>query len=101
MHIQINDWRGTPIVPGAIVVYPGRQGSHQWMIEAEVLGFENRDHWGTEQLVLRVQPLRKGAYGRTNMRPVILTALERVTVIPTNNDGIEAKALEAVNESIR
>lgn len=33
------DWRGTPIFPGDIVVYPVRSGSHIKMVEAEVIGF--------------------------------------------------------------
>jgi hypothetical protein len=74
------DWRGTPIVKDAIIVYPGRSGSNQWMVEARVIGEEERDHWGVPQMVLRVQPLRQGT-GRVNMSPVVLTALERVTVI--------------------
>jgi hypothetical protein len=75
------DWRGTEIKPGSIVIYPGRQGAHQWMIEAKVISIEERDHWGRTETVLKVQPVRQGSYGRTNYKPVGLTALERVTVI--------------------
>lgn len=77
------DWRDTPIEVGSIVVYPGRQGSHQWMVEAEVLEIAQEEQWSTGDVltVLRVQPLRQGRYSRTNKTPVKLTALERVTVV--------------------
>lgn len=81
VSVEMNDWRGTPIVAGSIIVYPGRQGAHQWMVEAEVLEIVQVWNWNTFVWALRVQPLRKGAYGRTNMKPVKLTALERVTVV--------------------
>lgn len=82
------DWRGTPIVPGSIVVYPGRQSSHMWMIEAEVLELIEIYHWGDIQKGIRVQPLRQGTYGRTNMKPVRLTALERITVIKSPSEEL-------------
>lgn len=81
MESKMVDWRGTPIVPGSLIVYPGRKGSHHWMIEAEVLEIFQQDHWGTLIWTLRVQPLRQGTL-RTDMSPVKITALERVTVIP-------------------
>lgn len=80
-HLKMVDWRGTPIVPGAIIVYPGRQGSHHWMMEAEVLELLTVSHWDREIPAILVQPLRQGSL-RTSMKPVRLTALERVTVIP-------------------
>ena len=78
---EMIDWRGIDIVPGSIVVYPGRQGSHQWMVEAEVLEIFQDWSYGTFVWALKVQPMRQGTYGRTNMKPVKLTALERVTVV--------------------
>lgn len=81
----MKDWRGTDILPGSIIVYPGRASSHMWMIEAEVLELITIDHWGEETPGIRVQPLRQGTFGRTDMKPVKLIALERVTVISEPN----------------
>jgi len=78
---EIKDWRGTPIVLDAIVVYPGRHRSHMWMMEGKVVSIFQDWQWGTFKWAIKVQPLRQGAYGRTNMSPVKLTALERVTVV--------------------
>jgi hypothetical protein len=90
--VQMNDWRGNPIVPGSIVVYPGRKGSHQWMMEAEVLEIVQVWEWNQFVWAIRVQPMRQGRYSRTNMKPVKLTALERVTVV-----GHAANDLEKVH----
>lgn len=79
-QVQINDWRGVPIVPGSIIVYPGRKGSYQWMMEAEVIEIIQEWYYGSFRWALRVQPLRQGLL-RVNMTPVKLTALERVTVV--------------------
>jgi hypothetical protein len=81
MMIEMKDWRGTPIVKGSIIVYPGRKGQHHWMMEGEVLDIFQDWQWGEFKWALRVLPLRQGSYGRTNMKPVKLTALERVTVV--------------------
>lgn len=79
----MNDWRGTPIVKGSLIVYPGRQSSHMWMMEAEVLDVVTVQHWNIEIPALLVQPLRTGGYSsRVNKKPVRITAIERVTVIP-------------------
>lgn len=88
MNVEMKDWRGTPIVPGCIVVYPGRRGSHQWMVEAEVLDIIQIWEWDAFKWALRVQPLRQGTYGRTDKKPVKITALERVTVV--NGDKVNA-----------
>jgi len=81
IRVQMNDWRGTPIEPGSLIVYPGRHSSSMWMVEAEVLEILQDWHWDRFVWALKVQPLRQGTYGRTNMKPVKITALERVTVI--------------------
>jgi hypothetical protein len=80
------DWRGTPIEPGCLIVYPGRHSSSMWMMEAEVLEITSAPNpydftWSQDKVALRVQPLRQGRYDRVNKKPVKLTALERVTVI--------------------
>lgn len=77
----MKDWRGTDIKQGSIIVYPGRQSSHMWMVEAEVIEIIQTEHWGVMQTGLLVQPIRQGRYGRANMKPVKLTALEKITVI--------------------
>ena len=81
IQAEMKDWRGTPIVKGSIIVYPGRRGSHQWMVEAEVLEIIQIWEWAEFRWALRVLPLRQGTYGRTNMKPVKITALEKVTVV--------------------
>jgi hypothetical protein len=87
IQTQVIDWRGTPIETGALIVYPGRQSSHMWMVEAEVIEIREEDKWsyidplGEIVTVLIVQPLRQGRFGRPNKRPVKITALERVTVV--------------------
>ncbi len=86
MMVQMKDWRGTSIVPGSIIVYPGRHRSHMWMMEAEVLEIVQIWEWNQFKWALRVQPLRQGTYGRTNMKPVRITALERVTVVDEKVD---------------
>lgn len=91
VSVQMQDWRGMDIVPGSIVVYPGRHGSHQWMMEAEVLEIVQIWEWGAFKWALRVQPMRQGSYGRTNMRPVKLTALERVTVVGHAANDLEKR----------
>lgn len=95
ISVQMNDWRGTPIEPGSLVVYPGRRGSHQWMVEAEVLEIFQDWEWDKFVWALRVQPLRQGTYGRTNMKPVKVKALERVTVVGHVRDQ---EKLHAVSE---
>lgn len=82
MEHVMHDWRGASIVPGATIVYPVRHASSMWMVEAKVLSIVETNHWGIKVKGLKVQPIRQGTYGRTNMKPVTLTALERVTVIP-------------------
>jgi hypothetical protein len=92
---EMKDWRGTAIEPGSIVVYPGRQGAHHWMMEAEVLEIFQDWSWDHFVWALKVQPMRQGTYGRTNMKPVKLTALERVTVV-----GHASRDLEKLNADL-
>ena len=80
LQVEMKDWRDNPIVPGSIVVYPGRKGAHHWMMEAEVLEIFQDWHWDRFVWALRVQPMRQGNM-RVNMTPVKITALERVTVV--------------------
>ncbi len=84
MQVLLKDWRGTPMEPGSIIVYPGRHSSSMWMVEAEILQIiqEPEYSWGG-QLVwkVQVQPLRQGTYSRESKTPVKLKALERITVL--------------------
>lgn len=81
MTVEMKDWRGNPVVPGSIIVYPGRQSSHLWMVEAEVLEIFQDWHWDNFVWALKVQPIRQGVQMRTDKKPVKITALERVTVV--------------------
>jgi len=81
ISVEMKDWRGTLITPGSIIVYPGRQSSSMWMVEAEVLEIFQDWHWDRFVWALRVQPTRVGRYGERSLKPVKITALERVTVI--------------------
>lgn len=60
VSVEMKDWRGIPIVPGSIIVYPGRQSSHMWMVEAEVLSVFQDWQWNSFVWALKVQPLRQG-----------------------------------------
>jgi hypothetical protein len=89
------DWRGTEIKPGSIIVYPGRQSSSMWMVEAEVMEIITVSplySWQPTE-ALRVQPLRQGGM-RVNKKPVTITAIERVTVLP------QCKRDNELNEAI-
>lgn len=88
ISVEMKDWRGTPIVPGSIVVYPGRQSSSMWMVEAEVLEVFQDWHYNDFVWALRVQPKRVGKYGDRSLKPVKLTALERVTVIQSPSERL-------------
>jgi hypothetical protein len=87
IQVQIIDWRGTPIQVGALVVYPGRQSSSMWMVEAEVIEIMEEDKWsyanprGEKVTALKVQPIRTGRYGGQKKTPVKITAIDRVTVV--------------------
>jgi hypothetical protein len=80
------DWRGTPIVKDAIVIYPGRQSSSMWMVEAIVLDVTTKEHWYDVIPALVVQPIKTGRFHHRVLKPVTLTALERVTVIQSPNE---------------
>lgn len=77
---QIRDWRGTPIVVGSVVVYPGRYGSTMWMSEAEVIEILERDTWPNgKHTAVKVRRIRDN-YGDAESTSY-LTALSRVTVV--------------------
>jgi hypothetical protein len=82
MEHELTDWRGTPIRPGATIVYPARQGSSLWLTEAEVVEIVHRED--TETPGLRVRRLHvggwRGQYGDQRSTAVVYK-LDNVTVV--------------------
>lgn len=68
----MKDWRGKSIKRGTRVVYPGRQGSSIWVVEAEVLSVEEGE--------IVVQPVRTTGMNLSS-RPVHIRNVDRVTVL--------------------
>ena len=68
----MKDWRGKAIKKGSRIVYPGRQGSSIWVVEAEVLGVKDGG--------IVVQPVRTTGTAVAT-RPVHIKNVDRVTVI--------------------
>lgn len=79
----MRDWRGTLIFPGTYIVYPVRQSSLMWMVEARVEELaETEDPFGKVTPVLKVKPLNSTwTRSSTSNKIVTLTVLDRVTVI--------------------
>lgn len=76
------DWRGTRILPGSTVIYPGRQGSSLWVTEGTVesVAFRPARFSQGSTPFLRVCPTRTTSYrGTKNL--VVLTNVGMVTVI--------------------
>ena len=69
----MKDWRGRAIKKGVKIVYPGRQGSFIWMVEARVLSIEGAD--------IIAQPIRTTGSHDVSVRPVRIVMVGRVTVI--------------------
>ncbi len=93
----MNDWRGSPILPGAVIVYPGRHGSRLWMVEGEVMaiGEKNRDPFDFSDRIpfITVQPTREtGWRGERKRKPVTLTSIERITVIQEAKEVADLRA---------
>ena len=107
---QLYDWRGTEITVGSNVVYATGSRSSMTMVEAEVLEIrlrENPDRWNKKRYFsLIVRPLEshntnvasrkrkfvwddrdaedpkdRWHYEEIEVKPVALTAVERVTVV--------------------
>ena len=82
---SITDWRGHEIKAGSVVVYPQRQSSSMWMVEAVVEKIHPIEKFsGTSWVELHVRLIRtsrgdewKSVTGKRS----ILTVLERVTVV--------------------
>ncbi len=109
--MEIRDWRGTELTVGSKIVYATGSRSSMTMVEAEVLEIRPRekvDRWGPKQrtysLIVRPvdshntnvasrgrkfvwddrdaeDPKDRWHYEDVPVKPVALTAVERVTVI--------------------
>lgn len=77
---ELKDWRGTPIVVGSTVVYPGRGGSAMWLNEATVLEVGEVDVYHLRVPRLKVQQTNTTGYS-LNTGPSYLRAIDRVTVV--------------------
>lgn len=90
----MKDWRGTPIVNGSIVVYPGRQGSNVWLNEARVLmaGVDGKDWRGNDKPILIVERLRESHFGTRDVdnKQVTLRRISNVTVVAPPTSGLDA-----------
>src|SRR4051794_27584156 len=70
---DIRDWRGTPIVPGSLVVYGGPVGRSIAQVEGRVDSFT-----ATGRVNVRV--LRR-SYGDWQTKPVVHVGADRLTVV--------------------
>ena len=79
----MRDWRGSIFQVGSHVIYPQRHGSTMWMVEArinEVTEVEKSN--GKTVPALKVTPTAATWTHRIASKPVTLTALDRVTLVP-------------------
>lgn len=68
------DWRGTPIVPGALVIYGAPVGRSIAMVEAEVVGF-------TKSGRVNVRVVRR-AYGNWGeQKEIVHVGADRLTIV--------------------
>lgn len=99
----VKDWRGTPIVAGALVIYGAPVGRSIAMVEAEVVGFTK-----SGRVNVRV---RHRAYGGWGMgKDVVHVGPDRLTIVsdlpPTDlpletDKHAEARAVEAERKRIQ
>ncbi len=83
---MITDWRGTDIVEGSTIIYPGRYSSSLYMVEAYVTEVGERPHaWRNETIsYIKAKPLLQKGHGKTRQRKdkeVTLTRVDLVTVL--------------------
>lgn len=80
--LSLQDWRGTPIGVGSVIVYPGRHGNSMWLTEGKVTEIRVRERqWGGGvQTVLKVRRTRGNSY-REAAGVATLERIDRVTVI--------------------
>ncbi len=85
---MIRDWRGQPLEAGAIIVYPQRRGSRMWMVEAKVLEVTEKYEAYHDRVVpaLKVQPVNATWTHTLAPKKVMLTVLDRVTVVEKVQD---------------
>jgi hypothetical protein len=99
----MNDWRGTEVGVGDLVVYPGRQGSHMWMVEAEVVelvpGNPNAEsYWDRTPHALRVKRLRES--GGSVESKLVLVKLSSVVVVVKSVRFFEEQDIEIDGRAI-
>lgn len=73
----MKDWRGRDVVPGSVIVYPGRQGSSMWLMEAVVDRVDEVDGGYSLNVTLTGCTGYRGVSGRR----VTVTRTDKVTVV--------------------
>lgn len=71
---QPRDWRGTPIVPGSLVIYGAPVGRSIALVEAEVVGF-------TKTGRVNVRIIRRAVGGSWSEREVVHVGADRLVVV--------------------
>jgi hypothetical protein len=80
--IHLEDWRGTLIKIGSLIIYSVRSGSSMKQVEATVKEITTCRQYGDEHTCLMVQPVRSSCHWDTNFsKPRRLTAFENITVL--------------------
>lgn len=78
----MRDWRGNLIDVGSYIVYPQRQGSSMWMVEARVDEItEREDSMSRVVPILKVSPVGATWTHTVGVKKTTLTKLDRVTVV--------------------
>lgn len=72
----VRDWRGTPIVPGALVVYGAPVGRSIAMVEGTVDGF-------TKSGRVNVRIIRRSYGGWSQGKDVVHVGADRLTIVET------------------
>lgn len=92
MTTPVTDWRGVEIQVGDRVIYPGRQGSHLWMVEAEVVEVvpgnpDAESYWDRVQHGLKVKRLRESRWkGDEIAQKIVPVQANHTTVVATAQD---------------
>lgn len=105
MKRTLKDSTGTVIRKGDTIIYPVRQGSDMWINMAYVEGFDGPR--------LKVRAKAQHAWTRRFASwPTTIYCIDRVTVVPDSNDGVQnflidlmmegkTEALRAVHDDFR
>lgn len=93
----MRDWRGNRIEIGSLIVYPQRQSSHMWMVEAKVTEITEKLEWSGRIIpALKVMPINATWTHRIAEKPVTLTVLDRVTVVSSPPSEVHHEGMCAV-----